>query len=158
MINESNQIHKFIPSSGSGTIINYGSGSDFLTNYGSDSGSSSTSQKVTVPTVPVPQRWLKLADSVPYGQTLFFCASKPMNRFYAVIKNYLSFCLIACNISVILGERRKNFPPSVWGEIEIGCPDTAGQSRKYQVYFYFMFFMKMLVVVSVLYIIFYIFF
>jgi hypothetical protein len=37
-------------SSGSGTVINYGSGSDFLTCYGSGS----TSQKVTVPTVPVP--------------------------------------------------------------------------------------------------------
>jgi hypothetical protein len=32
-------------------VINYGSGSDFLTSYGSGS----TSQKVTVPTVPVPQ-------------------------------------------------------------------------------------------------------
>jgi hypothetical protein len=40
-------IHNFISSSGSGT----GSGSDFLTSYGSGS----TSQKVTVPTVPVPQ-------------------------------------------------------------------------------------------------------
>jgi hypothetical protein len=38
-------------SSGSGTVINYGSGSDFLTSYGSGS----TSQKVTFPTVPVPQ-------------------------------------------------------------------------------------------------------
>ncbi len=53
-LNEGNQIHNFISSSGSGTVINYvsGSGSDFLTNYGSGSGS--TSQKVTVPTVPVP--------------------------------------------------------------------------------------------------------
>ncbi len=43
-------------SSGSGTVINYGSGwgSDFLTSYGSGYGSGSTSQKVTVPTVPVP--------------------------------------------------------------------------------------------------------
>ncbi len=40
--NEGNQIHNFISSSGSG--------SNFLTNYGSGS----TSQKVTVPTVPVP--------------------------------------------------------------------------------------------------------
>jgi hypothetical protein len=39
-------------SSGFGTAINYGSGSDFFTSYGSGSGS--TSQKVTVPTVPVP--------------------------------------------------------------------------------------------------------
>jgi hypothetical protein len=38
-----------------GTVIN--NGSDFLTDYGS--GSNSTSQQVTVPTVPVPvpQRW-----------------------------------------------------------------------------------------------------
>ncbi len=41
-LNEGNQIHNFISSSGSD--------SDFLTNYGSGS----TSQKVTVPTVPVP--------------------------------------------------------------------------------------------------------
>ncbi len=55
--NEGNQIHNVISSSGSGTVINYGSGSgsDFLTSYGSDSGSGSISQKVTVPTVPVPQ-------------------------------------------------------------------------------------------------------
>jgi hypothetical protein len=52
-LNEGNQIHNFISSSGSGTIINYVSGSDFLTNY--SSGSGSTSQKVTVPTVPVRQ-------------------------------------------------------------------------------------------------------
>jgi hypothetical protein len=54
MFNEGNQIHNFMSSSGSGTVINYGSGSDFLISYGSDSGSGSTSQKVTVPTVPVP--------------------------------------------------------------------------------------------------------
>ncbi len=52
MFIEGNQIHNFMFSSGSGTVINYGSGSDFLTSYGSGSGS--TSQKVTVPTVPVP--------------------------------------------------------------------------------------------------------
>jgi hypothetical protein len=52
-------MHNSIPSSGSGTVINYGSGSDFLTSYGSGSGSGSTRQKVTVPTVPVPvpQHW-----------------------------------------------------------------------------------------------------
>jgi len=54
MLNEGNQIHNFISSSGSGTVIISGSGSDFLTNYVSGSGSGSTSQKVTVPTVPVP--------------------------------------------------------------------------------------------------------
>jgi hypothetical protein len=64
MSNEGNQIHNFKSSSGSGVIINYGSGTDFLTNYGSSSdfltsyGSGSTSQKVTVPTVPVPQHCL----------------------------------------------------------------------------------------------------
>ncbi len=54
MFNEGKQIHNFKSSSGSGTVINYGSGSDFLTSYGSGYGSGSTSQKVTVPTVPVP--------------------------------------------------------------------------------------------------------
>jgi hypothetical protein len=43
MFNEGNQIHNFMSSSGSGAVINYGSGSDFLTSSGS------TSQKVTVP-------------------------------------------------------------------------------------------------------------
>jgi hypothetical protein len=54
MLNESNQIHNFLFSSGSGTVINYGSGSDFLTSYSFVSGPGSTCQKVTVPTVPVP--------------------------------------------------------------------------------------------------------
>ncbi len=49
MLNEGNQIHNFMSSSGSGTVIDYGSGSDFLTGYGYGSGSGSTSQKVTVP-------------------------------------------------------------------------------------------------------------
>ncbi len=44
MLNEGNQIHNFMSSSGS----------DFLTSYSSGSGSGSKSQKVTVPTVPVP--------------------------------------------------------------------------------------------------------
>ncbi len=50
MFYEGNQINNFISRSGSGTVINYGSGSDFLTS----SGSGSTRHKVTVPTVPVP--------------------------------------------------------------------------------------------------------
>jgi hypothetical protein len=56
MFNEGNQILNLISSSGSGTVINYGSGSgsEFLTSYGSGYGSGSTSQKITVPTVPVP--------------------------------------------------------------------------------------------------------
>jgi hypothetical protein len=52
-LNEGNQKHNFISCTGSGTVINYGSDSDFLTSYGSGS----ASQKVTVPTVPVPQHW-----------------------------------------------------------------------------------------------------
>ena len=55
MLNEGNKIHNFMSSFGSGTVINYGSGSDFLTSYGSGSGS--TSQKVTV---PVPQHCIKV--------------------------------------------------------------------------------------------------
>jgi hypothetical protein len=43
------------PGSGSRTVFIYGSGSYFLARYGSGS----ASQKVTVPTVPVPQRWLE---------------------------------------------------------------------------------------------------
>jgi hypothetical protein len=43
MLNEVNQTHNFISSSGSGTVIIYDSGSDFLTSYGSGS----TKQKVT---------------------------------------------------------------------------------------------------------------
>ena len=46
--NEGNQIHNYIFCSGSGTVINYGSGSDFLERYSSGS----ASQKV--PKVPVP--------------------------------------------------------------------------------------------------------
>jgi hypothetical protein len=37
MLNEGNQIHNFISSSRSGTVINCGFGSNFLTSYGSDS-------------------------------------------------------------------------------------------------------------------------
>ena len=57
IFNKGNQINNLISSSGYGTVINYGSGSDFSTSCGSSSGS--TSQKVTVPMVPVPapQHW-----------------------------------------------------------------------------------------------------
>jgi hypothetical protein len=64
ILNEANLIHNFISSSGSGTVISYCSGSDFLTCYGSGSGS--TSQKVTVLTVPVPQHWIRIRDPVPF--------------------------------------------------------------------------------------------
>jgi hypothetical protein len=67
ILNEVNQIHNFISSFGSGTVINYrycfGSGSDFLTSYGSDSGSAI--QKVTV---PVQQHYKTLSlSSQKYG-------------------------------------------------------------------------------------------
>jgi hypothetical protein len=41
-LNEGNQMHNFISSSGTGIVINYGygSGSDFLTSYGSGSAKS----------------------------------------------------------------------------------------------------------------------
>ncbi len=67
MFNEGNQIHNFMSSASSGSVINYvsGSGSDFLTSYSSSSGSGSgsKSQKVKVPTVPVPvpQHWYRCA-------------------------------------------------------------------------------------------------
>ncbi len=61
MLNEGNQIYNFISSSVSETVINYGSGSDFLTS----SGSGSTSQKITVPTVQVPQCCLAVLGSFP---------------------------------------------------------------------------------------------
>jgi hypothetical protein len=72
-LDEDNHIHNDISSSGSGTVINYGSGSDFLTSYGSDSGSGSTSQKVTFPTVPVPvpQHWL--CDNFLVKKTTLLC-------------------------------------------------------------------------------------
>jgi hypothetical protein len=61
-LNEGNKIHYFISSSGSGTVIIYGSGSNFLTNYGSGYVPGSTSQKLPVPVpvpVPVPQHWYR---------------------------------------------------------------------------------------------------
>ncbi len=54
ILDKGKQIHNFISSSGSGTVIKYGSGFDFLIGYGSSSGFGSTSQNVTVPTVTVP--------------------------------------------------------------------------------------------------------
>jgi hypothetical protein len=61
MFNEGNQIHNLISSSGSG--------SDFLTSYGSGYGSDLTSQKVTVPTVPVPvpQHCVEVTTAVSGG-------------------------------------------------------------------------------------------
>ncbi len=52
----------------SGTLIYYGSGSDFLTSYGSGSGS--TQQKVTVPTNPVPQHCRRGRKNSPKARQL----------------------------------------------------------------------------------------
>jgi hypothetical protein len=57
ILDEGNQTHNFISSSGSGTVINYGSGSDFLTSYGSY-GSGST-------TLIMPQYFLSVYTTVP---------------------------------------------------------------------------------------------
>jgi hypothetical protein len=71
-LNEGNLIHNFISSSGSETVISYGSGSgsDFLTSSGSDflTSSGSTSQKVTVLTVPVPQHCNICFTLPPHGE------------------------------------------------------------------------------------------
>ncbi len=53
ILNDGNQIHNSISSSGSGTVIIYGSGS--------------ISKKITVSTVPVPQRWITVAVTSPRG-------------------------------------------------------------------------------------------
>ena len=71
IFNEGNQIHNFMSSSGSGTVINYGSGSDFLTSYGSGS----TSQKVTVPTVPVPIPVPQHCATHRYGSTILLVST-----------------------------------------------------------------------------------
>jgi hypothetical protein len=92
ILNEGNQIHNFMSSSGSGTVINYGSGSDsdFLPSYGSGYGSGSTSQKVTVPTVPVPvpvpQHWFRpLFLDDQRRQTLqIFCSELKRNFFFSL--------------------------------------------------------------------------
>jgi hypothetical protein len=75
-LNEGNQIHNFISSSSSGTVINYdsGSGSDFLTSYGSGS----TSHKVTVPTVPVGST---VAPSFNQCYGSIFIGSEPGSQF-----------------------------------------------------------------------------
>ncbi len=102
IVNEDNQIHNFISSPGSGTVISYrsGSGSDFLTSYGSGS----TSQKVTVPTVPVPQHWLGLFPPLPSPPTPAARLLKeliPVERLYSpfpdlfVQNSYVGFAKVA---------------------------------------------------------------
>ncbi len=85
MLNEGNQIHNFMPSSGSGSgsVINYGSGSDFLTSY--SSGSGSKSQKVTVPTVPVP---------VPVPQHCFYLQLFRVLNGFEISRKYSVFWIL----------------------------------------------------------------
>ncbi len=68
MLNEGNQTHNFISSSGSKTVINYGSGTDFLTSYGSGS----VIQEIPI---PVPQHWCK--DLLPAGKEVNRTAAAP---------------------------------------------------------------------------------
>jgi hypothetical protein len=78
MLNEGNQIHNFISSSDSGTVINYGSGSGsgsyFLTSDGSGSGS--TRQKVTVPTVTVPTVPVPVPQHCKYTGFVWRCSAR----------------------------------------------------------------------------------
>ncbi len=83
MFNEGNQIHNFLSCSGSGTVINYGSGSDFLTSYGSGYGSGSTSQKVMVPTVPV-RFWFHNTEYKENPTLLILSISWSWFRLYSV--------------------------------------------------------------------------
>ncbi len=74
---------KFIilSSFGSVTVINYGSDSDILPSYGSGS----ASQKVTIPTVPVPQHWRQHCHAY-LSRVLFWLsgvllrAARPLSR------------------------------------------------------------------------------
>jgi hypothetical protein len=93
MLNEGNQIHNIISSSGSRTVINYGSVTDFLTSYGSGSGS--TRQKVTVPTVPVPvpQHCQQQPDPhfVDFLNSLFFWNIWFLSKYSLQFANRYSF-------------------------------------------------------------------
>ncbi len=79
-MSEGNQIRNFISSSGSGTVINYGSssGSDFLTSYGSGF----TSQKVTVPTVTVPQCCPEYLEVRPWAIEYISWTLRPVFRIW----------------------------------------------------------------------------
>jgi hypothetical protein len=85
ILNEGNQIHTRNFISSSETVINYGSGSDFLTSYGS--GSCSTSQKVTVPTVPVPvpQRWVSRTRCRTQKRTVREGLANSTERQYGIV-------------------------------------------------------------------------
>jgi hypothetical protein len=89
-----NEIHNFISSSGSGTIITYGSGSDFLTSYGSSSGS--TSQKVTVPTVPVPVHNAAAPPPLPHPSA--DAHTEPRTEIIGFFLGQLCFALLSTSL------------------------------------------------------------
>jgi hypothetical protein len=62
LLNKGNQIHNFISSSGSGTVINYGSSSDFLTSY------------VPVPKQPLSWQIISGAPPLFSGPVAFFAS------------------------------------------------------------------------------------
>ncbi len=101
IFNEGNQIHNFMSSSGSGTVTNYGSGSDFLTSYGSGYGSGSTSQKVTVP-VPVPQHCFR----APVKKNLSLDPLLKLARFIDGIINFQNIFLKLRKIGCLRRIRR----------------------------------------------------
>ncbi len=107
MLNEGNQMHNFISSSGSRTVINYssGSGSDFLTSYGS--GSCSTSQKVTVPTVPVPvpQRCYKPILVVNFKSTRLTNDLRRVFGQYLLSSYWLEDLQMICQITVYCNDQ-----------------------------------------------------
>jgi hypothetical protein len=102
---EGNQIHNFMSSSGSGTVINYGSGygSDFFPSYGSGYGSGSTSQKVTVPTVPVPvpqhckRPWYRTAK-----MNLVLSTSLSTNLYFTITGRCCEMDPIICEFFIFL--------------------------------------------------------
>jgi hypothetical protein len=114
MFNEGNQIHNFMSSSGSGTVINYGSGSDFLTSYGSGS----TSQKVTVPMVLVPQHCItffpRITAIAPWG----LCRSQFQQMNPCAVRHLGH--LPACRLSLFWAHCRAQFaaPKSMRCQVE----------------------------------------
>ncbi len=115
---------------GSGTIINYGSGSEFLPRYGSGSGSGSTRQKVTVP-VPVPQHWCKVRkmENGVYQRMFTNLHCSPLCQMLFICL----FILYCC-----MSKRMSNYPLSSKAEclmmswcLPVHLPTTAVFQREY---------------------------
>ncbi len=127
MFNEGNQIHNFISSSCSGTVINYGYGSNFLASYGS----SSTSQKVTV-LVPVPRRWCNQPEKatiicVPNNCFLFFKSWFVYVHFSLFL--YPIFWVVYC---IHTWKSLQWFASQLqYSDLPAGCPRAQGVLRIY---------------------------